>query len=55
MSTVLAQRDISIRQEFVSTLVVLLFIAKITGVSQTVKRTEWEGWLLFQALLRFPV
>lgn len=55
MSTVLAQRDISIRQEFISTLIVLLFIAKITTVSQTVKHTEWEGWLLFQALLRFPV
>lgn len=48
---VLAQRDISIRQEFISTLIVLLFI---TTVSQTVKRTEWEDWLLFQPLLQFP-
>lgn len=48
---VLAQRDISIRQEFISTLIVLLFI---TTVSQTVKHTEWEDWLLFQPLLQFP-
>lgn len=55
VSTVLAQRDTSLRQKFLSTLIAHLFIAKMTSLSHTVNHTELEDWLLVQPLLHFPI
>lgn len=40
--------------EFISTLIVHIFIAKMATLSHIVKHTEWEDWLFFQPLLDFP-